>query len=92
MVWRRTFPALTAAAMCCALLSGQTAACTAAGTTGDVDGDGAFGVTDVVLLQRWLLAVPDTHLAIWQAADLDEDGRLDAFDLSRMKRTLTAGS
>ncbi len=88
---RRYFgPALTAAVMCFSLLSGLTAIrTTAAGTaTGDVDGDGAFGVTDVVLLQRWLLAVPETRLADWQAADFNADGRLDGFDLCLMKRHL----
>ena len=59
---------------------------------GDVDANGVFDIADVIVLQKWLHAVPDAHLAIWQAADLDEDGRLDSFDLSRMKRALTTGS
>ncbi|MBQ6942953.1 MAG: InlB B-repeat-containing protein [Ruminococcus sp.] len=55
---------------------------------GDVNADGDFTVADVVALQKWLLAVPDTHLANWKAADLCEDERLDAFDLCLMKREL----
>lgn len=55
---------------------------------GDVNMDGAFNVADVVLLRKWLLAVPDTHLANWKAADLCEDDRLNALDLSMMKRAL----
>lgn len=55
---------------------------------GDVNADGAFDIADVVLLQKWLLAVPDTHLAGWKAADLCEDDRLDVFDLCLMKREL----
>ena len=55
---------------------------------GDVNNDGAFNVSDVLLLQKWLLAVPDTHLAKWKAADFCEDGRLDVFDLCLMKRAL----
>lgn len=55
---------------------------------GDVNADGAFDIADVVLLQKWLLAVPNTHLPIWQAADLCEDNRLDVFDLCLMKREL----
>ena len=43
---------------------------------GDVNADGALTVADVVALQKWLLAVPDTHLANWKAADLCEDERL----------------
>jgi hypothetical protein len=55
---------------------------------GDVNEDGSFGVSDVVLLQKWLLAVPDTHLANWKAADFCEDNKLDVFDLTLMKRAL----
>ena len=50
-----------------------------------------FGVSDAVLLQKWLLAVPDTHLANWKAADFCDDDRLDVFDLALMKRTLIYG-
>lgn len=57
-------------------------------TKGDVNDDGDFNVSDVVLLQKWLLAVPDTHLANWKAADFCEDERLDVFDLCLMKREL----
>ena len=55
---------------------------------GDCNDDGSFNVSDVVLLQKWLLAVPDTHLANWQAADLCKDNKLDVFDLCMMKRLL----
>ena len=58
---------------------------------GDVNGDGSFGVSDVVLLQKWLLAVPDTHLANWKAADYCEDNKLDVFDLTLMKRAMIYG-
>ena len=57
-------------------------------TMGDVNDDGAFNVSDVVLLQKWLLAVPDTHLANWKAADFCEDDVLNVFDLCLMKRAL----
>ena len=55
---------------------------------GDVNADGSFNVSDLVLLQRWLLAAPDAELADWQAGDLCEDGRLDVFDLCLMRRML----
>ena len=58
---------------------------------GDVNADGKFDIADVVLLQKWLLAVPDTKLADWKAADLCEDNRLDVFDLCLMKRKLIYG-
>ena len=54
----------------------------------DINSDGKFNISDAVILQKWLLAVPDTKLADWKAADLCEDGRLDVFDLCLMKRML----
>ncbi len=58
---------------------------------GDVNMDGNFDIADVVLLQKWLLAVPDTKLTDWKAADLCEDNRLDVFDLCLMRRKLIYG-
>lgn len=55
---------------------------------GDVNNDGVFSVADAILLQKWLLTVPDTHLANWKAADFYEDDQLDVFDLCLMKRAL----
>lgn len=37
---------------------------------GDVNAD---SVIDAILLQKWLLAVPDAELTDWKAADLCED-------------------
>ena len=56
--------------------------------TGDVNDDGEFNVADLVLLQKWLLAVPDTHLANWKAVDFCNDNVLNVFDLCLMKRKL----
>lgn len=58
---------------------------------GDINDDGVLSIVDVILLQKWLLAVPDTTLANWKAADLYEDDRLDVFDLCIMKRELING-
>lgn len=55
---------------------------------GDVNADNSFNVADTVLLQKWLLAVPDTELTNWQAADLCKDGKLDAFDMIEMRKLL----
>jgi len=55
---------------------------------GDVNADGDLNVADLVLLQKWLLAIPETHLADWKAGDLCEDDRLDVFDLVLMRREL----
>lgn len=55
---------------------------------GDVNADGALTISDVVLLQKWLLAVPDTQLADWKAADFNEDQSLNGFDLCQMRYAL----
>lgn len=55
---------------------------------GDVNADGALTISDVVLLQKWLLAVPDTQLADWKAADFNEDQTLNGFDLRQMRYAL----
>lgn len=60
--------------------------------TGDANGDGEFNVSDVVILQKWLLAVPDTQFADWRAANFYPDDRLDVFDLCLMKRALIYGT
>lgn len=55
---------------------------------GDVNEDGEFNAEDIVLLQKWLLAVPDIKLEKQEAADLCEDGKLNVFDICLMKRKL----
>ena len=57
---------------------------------GDLNMDGEFNVSDLVLLQKWLLAVPDAELKDWKAADFCEDNRLDVFDLCLMRKQLIA--
>ena len=59
---------------------------------GDVNSDGVFNISDVVLLQKWLLAAPETNLADWQAEDLSEDGKLNVSDLCIMKHMLISVS
>jgi hypothetical protein len=56
-----------------------------------VNCDGVFNVSDVVLLQEWLVSAPDITLADCNAADLCNDGILDSFDLVVMKRLLVKG-
>lgn len=55
---------------------------------GDVNADGALSVIDAILLQKWLLAVPDAELTNWKAADLCEDNIINVFDLHLLKRML----
>ena len=56
--------------------------------TGDANDDGELTVADAVLLQKWLLAVPDTDLKNWKAVDFCNDNKLNVFDLCLMKREL----
>ncbi len=55
---------------------------------GDVNGDETFNIADVIMLQKWLLGVPNTNLLNWKAADFCEDDKLDIFDFCLMKRAL----
>lgn len=55
---------------------------------GDVDSNGVFELTDIVLMQKWLGAIPGTTLTDWKAGDLCEDGILNVFDLCVMKSEL----
>ena len=60
--------------------------------TGDVPGDlncdGDVNIADAVLLQKWLIAVPDTTLAKWENGDLNKDERLDVYDLILLKELI----
>ncbi len=55
---------------------------------GDVNQDGAFSVSDIVVLQKWILKTPDTKLKDWKSADFNHDEIIDIFDLGLMKKAL----
>ena len=55
---------------------------------GDINKDGVCDKKDAVLLQNWLLTVPNTELADWKAGDLDKNGILTGFDLTLLKQIL----
>ncbi len=57
------------------------------GVEGDVNSDGIFSIADLVSLQKWLLN-DGTELKNWQTGDMVNDGRLDTFDLSAMRKAL----
>ncbi len=71
---------LAAGAACCG-----TAFTASAATEGDVNRDGSVNITDVKLLQAFLLAKSDS-LTDWRAGDLDGNGRLNGADLTLLKR------
>ena len=55
---------------------------------GDCNSDGKTNVTDLVLLQKWIMKVPKTTLKAPDAADMNGDGKIDIFDLALLKRKL----
>jgi hypothetical protein len=57
---------------------------------GDVNGDGAISVQDVVMLQKWLLHKKNAKLTNFKAADLNNDGIVDVYDLGLLKRKLVS--
>jgi len=58
---------------------------------GDVTADGVTNIADVVALQKYLLTV-DSSLPNPKAADMDGNGRLNAADLTLLKRSLMENS
>ncbi len=59
---------------------------------GDVNADGTCSIADAVLLQKWLLAVPDTERKRWKSGDMDDNARLNAADLTLLKRMLMSAN
>lgn len=57
--------------------------------TGDINDDGKFDALDASALRDFL--TDNTSPANWEAGDLDENGRLNAADLTLMKRMLIYG-
>lgn len=58
--------------------------------SGDGNADGVCNLADVVLLQKWLLNIPETKLINWKAVDCNEDNQLDIIDLCLLKKKLLA--
>ncbi len=58
---------------------------------GDVNLDGSFTMTDIIALQKWLLAIPGQELQCWENGDFHTDGKLNGLDLCAMKRKLLTG-
>ena len=54
---------------------------------GDVNNDGTLTVADAVLLQKYLLTY-DVEIPMWRAADMDNNNRLNASDLTLLKREM----
>lgn len=55
---------------------------------GDVNADGEFNVTDLVLVQKWLIGNQSDEIKNWKAADFVNDDILDVYDLIIMRKKL----
>ena len=60
--------------------------------SGDVNADGKFSIADVLLVQKWVIGDKRYPLHDWKAADFCADGKLDIFDLTRMKKEFVRNS
>lgn len=58
------------------------------GVQGDVNNDGSFNISDLVAMQKWLLAADDAELTNWRQGDLCHDEKIDVFDLCMMRQSL----
>lgn len=57
--------------------------------SGDVNADGSVNITDIILLQKWLLD-QDVTIAN-QESDMDSNNVINAFDLAILKRGILTG-
>lgn len=58
---------------------------------GDINGDGRMGISDAVILERYLLAGRSLTSEQTMASDIDGDSIIDGFDLILLKRMLIRG-
>lgn len=56
--------------------------------SGDLNSDGIFNVSDMVIFQQWLLGASNVKRPDLKAADLSQDGILNILDLCMMKHEL----
>jgi hypothetical protein len=56
--------------------------------SGDVNGDRTLGLADAVALAKYLCCDENADVRIWENGDLDGNGRLNAADLTLLKRML----
>ena len=55
---------------------------------GDVNADGKFNTSDLVVMNQWLVGNPDSGMKNWKAGDMDTNNKLDGFDLCLMRTAL----
>ena len=61
-------------------------------SAGDLNGDGGFSVSDILLFQKWLVSdEKGTKSYNIESADFNKDGILDVFDFIEMRKALVNG-
>lgn len=55
---------------------------------GDIDGDDAVTLTDLIALQRYLLTLDSFTVSQFQSADMNQDEAVDIYDLGLLKKQL----
>ena len=50
--------------------------------------DGKLSTLDVIMMQKWLLNIPNAKLTDWKAGDLHENGKINVFDLGLLRHLL----
>ena len=55
---------------------------------GDVNADGEFNISDLVLVQKWLTSNKSDEIKNWKAGDFISDDKLDVYDLIMMRKKL----
>ncbi len=80
-----------ALAVCTGMTAMSLSAAPGGNRPGDIDGDGAVGMTDIVLLQKYLLCVEELTFDQCMTADVYRDNVVDIFDLGKLKRMVVNG-
>ena len=84
---KKFFSAIIAGIMTFSVIPTAVSAESLSEIKGDVNSDGEFNVSDLVLVQKWLLN-DSIKLENWKMGDFCEDGVLDSFDLCLMRNEL----
>lgn len=54
---------------------------------GDANNDGSFNISDIELLQKWILKKDNAKLSNYKAADFNGDEKINVIDLTMMKQS-----
>lgn len=55
---------------------------------GDVNGNNVVNIIDLIIMQKWMMSMPDAEIKDTASADLNEDGKINIIDFCLMKSIL----